>query len=510
MLAAATIACERMGVHYSRVPRVVLRRCDDYDPLRIRALIRESMEELGLRPRGRTMVKPNCVIAHDVFFPHAYTRSEFLDGLLGALRDRGDDISELWVGERCGITIPTRFAFATAHYFPVLKKHRAKPKLFDEMPQVRRDLFAEGRLRDYIYIPEAVDACEWMVDAPKFKAHPWTKVTFNLKNYIGIQDDAHRLIDHDHKLHEKVADLYEVIQPKLCVVDGIVAGAKTMLTPRPHPLGLVIVGDDALATDAVCCQIIGLDPREVLHLSFAEARGWGTLDLSRIEIDGDVTLEQARERARGFELTLDTVDQRYNGKSRLKIYRGPPPDTYDYCWGGCPGALDEAMGIVERIQPNARHEVRPMHLVYGAYEGAIDAKPGERVVFVGDCAKYHGQIGGKEVDVPFLYKDRKLHRPEHVRAADLVAKFVKYFRERWRFRGQQVVRVSGCTVSVAENVLYLAGIGGTKNPYFDPRMLFRFAYHYVVQKLMRFLAERRGPASPARPAVSPASGRGER
>ncbi len=450
------------------------------------------------------MVKPNCVIAHPLFFPHAFTRSEFLDGLLGALRARGDDITDLWVGERCGITIPTRFAFSQAGYGPVLKRHGAKAKYFDEMPQVRRNLFAKGRLRDYIYIPEAVAACEWMVNAPKFKAHPWTKVTFNLKNYIGIQDDAHRLIDHDHHLHTKVADLFEVIQPKLCVLDGITAGAKTMLTPRPHPLGLIIIGDDAVATDVVCCKIVGLEAADVDHIRIAALRGWGSLQLDDVHIDGDVSIEEAEGRARGFELSLHKIDKAYNGKSRLKIYLGPPPDTYDYCWGGCPGALDEAVGIIERIQPEVRQQLKPLHLVYGAYEGDIPAAPGERVIFVGDCACYQGEVGGRRVEVPYLYKERHLQRPERARAADVIAKFIKYYRERWQHRGQQVVRVRGCTVSVAENTLYLAGLGGAKNPYFDPRMFVRFTYHYLVQKLFRLFAGMRRPLPAALAAPPPA------
>ncbi len=479
---------------YSKVPRVLLRRCDEYDPDRIRGMIAESMQQLGIVPRGRTLVKPNCVIAHEVFFPHAFTRPELLDGLLGALRQRGDEMTELSVGERCGITIPTRFAFAQAKYLPVLKRHGAAPRYFDEERQVRRTLHAQGRLRDYVYVPESIARTEFFVDVPKFKAHPWTKVTFNLKNYIGIQDDAHRLIDHDHHLHTKIADLYEVVQPKLCVVDGIIAGAKTMLTPRPHPLGLIVVGDDAVATDAVCCAIIGVDPRSVDHLRITAGRGHGTLDLSQIAIDGDVTLEQAQARGAGFELSLDKIDKTYNSRSRLKVYLGPPPDTYDYCWGGCPGALDEAMGVVERLQPEARHEVRPMHLVYGAYAGAIEAQPGEPVVFVGDCARYQGSVHGQQVDIPYLYTERGRIVPERVRAQDLIAKIWKHVRERLAHRGKPYLRLRGCPGSVAENVLLLASLGGTRNPYLDSRMGLRYLYYSLLQKLMRAVAQLRPPA----------------
>src|SRR5690242_3831955 len=93
-------------------PRVIIRHCARYDPQRIREIVREGLTELGLRPSGRTLVKPNLVAAGELF-PHAHTRPEFAEGLLWALKDVADDaLVELAVGERCGITLPTRLAFA--------------------------------------------------------------------------------------------------------------------------------------------------------------------------------------------------------------------------------------------------------------------------------------------------------------------------------------------------------------------------------------------------------------
>jgi uncharacterized protein (DUF362 family) len=451
------------------------------------------MDELGLKPRGRTLVKPNTVISHDLFFPHSYTRPEFLDGLLGAIRQRDDDVTELSVGERCGITIPTRFAFANAHYRPVLRRHRAAAKYFDEMPQVRRDLFADGRLRDYIYIPEAVAETEWYVSAPKFKAHPWTRVTFNLKLFIGIQDDEHRLIDHDHHLHTKIADLFEVVQPKLCVTDGIIAGARSMLVPEPFELGLVIVSDDAVAADVVSTHIVGLDPNEVDHIRLTAERGWGSTSLDDVELDGDVSLDEAKARAAGFELATKRIDETLNDGSNLTVYNGPPPDTYEYCSGGCPGALQEGLAVIERLQPNVLREIRPIHIVFGAYDGPIEVEGDERVLFIGDCARWKGEIAGEAVEVPYLYQDRETIEPERVHASDLVGKILDYFRQRLRYRGKRVIRITGCTVSVADNVLYMAGLGRTKNPYYDPRLSFGYAWHWMVAKLFRFIGKLRSP-----------------
>src|SRR4029078_11550680 len=102
-------------------PRVIIRDCKTYDVEKIRRIIREGLEELGLEPKGRTLVKPNCVASGDMFM-NAFTRPEFLEGVLLALKDRDrGKVTDLAVGERCGITIPTRSAFEGAGVYPVFQ-----------------------------------------------------------------------------------------------------------------------------------------------------------------------------------------------------------------------------------------------------------------------------------------------------------------------------------------------------------------------------------------------------
>src|SRR5687768_14768722 len=317
-------------------PKVIIRSCRDYDPERIRTIIREGLEELGLRPFGRTLVKPNLVAAGPLF-PYAYTRREFGEGVLRALRDVGGSaMSELAAGERCGITVPTRVAFRESGWDTRLQDIDVKRYCCEEEHQVEIPLAHPQRLRDYLFTPEPIARSDFFVNCPKFKAHPWTTVTFSLKAYIGIQDDRHRLIDHDHRLNEKIADLQYIVQPQLLVIDAITAGEGRMLTPRPFPLKLIILGNNQVAFDAVCCAIIGVDARTVEHIKLAEDRGFGTCDLTKIKITGDVTLEEAKQRAKGFEVGLIRVEKYFQG-SHITAYAGPPPDAErtDYCWGGC-------------------------------------------------------------------------------------------------------------------------------------------------------------------------------
>ena len=469
-------------------PKVIIRHCAEYDPQKIRAIVRDGLRELGLRPTGRTLVKPNLVAAGELF-PHAYTRPEFAEGVLRALKDSADDrMTELAVGERCGITIPTRVAFAESGFDAMIAKvPGVKTYLFDEVQQVEIPLTHPDRLRDYLFTPAPVAAADFFVNIPKFKAHPWTTVTFSIKNYIGIQDDRHRLIDHDHRLNEKIADLQYIIQPQFIAIDAIIAGEGRMLTPQPFALNLIIMGNNQVAFDTVCSAIIGLDARTpVEHIRLAADRGFGTTDLSQIEIVGDVTLEQAKARAKGFKVGLIRVEKYFEG-SHITAYAGPPPESErtDYCWGGCPGAIEEAIEIVRLYDKECDEKMPRMHIVFGAYDGPIDAKPGEKVVFIGDCAKWEGKVGDQLVQIRSVYKDRSTKDPHHAKHDDIYAKMVSVTRKLAQAKNSPTVRLEGCPVSVAEQVLAIVSLGGTKNPYFAPDQVVGFNRGYLTWRAVQ-------------------------
>jgi uncharacterized protein (DUF362 family) len=431
------------------------------------------------------LVKPNPVLPQPQFFPHCFTRSEFMDGLLHAVRDRGEKVDDLVVGERSGLSIPSRKAFSLAGYPPVLRRHRARAEYFDEYPSVPVRLHHPQALRPLIYVARGVTRCDFLVNAAKFKAHTWVKVTFALKNYIGIQDDAHRLIDHDHKLAHKIADLQEVVQPGFIAIDGITAGEYSEINSHPFPLGLIIMGLNPVAVDAVCTHIAGLEPSEVDYIRMTAERGYGPLDLDEIDVTGDVTLGEARARAQGFSLTLDRVDEYMNGRGNLTAYVGPPPDTYDYCSGGCPGALVFATQIVEAFQPDVHRQVRPISFIFGAYQGEIHPREGERILAMGDCAEWSGQIRGQDVEIRSVYVPREQRDPHQAHVKDAVGQILAAVVNVIRQRRQPVMRIRGCPVAVMQYLWYLHLLGRTINPALHPRILPAYAYHYVVHKIVR-------------------------
>lgn len=461
-------------------PTVFLRSCPDYDTAAVRGMVRQALQHLGLRPYGKTLVKPNVVSSGDQF-PHAYTRPEFLEGVLLGLKDEARaDLEELAIGERCGITIPTRYAYKHADYYPMARRVGAKMYHFDEVSQVPIQLTHPGRLRDEIFTPAPVAAADFFVNCPKFKAHPWTTVTFSLKNYIGIQDDRHRLIDHHHRLNEKVADLQYIVQPQFIAIDAITAGEGRMLTPMPFDLGMVIMGNNQVAFDTVCCHIIGIDPMSVEHIRLAHERGFGPVDLDEIDIRGDVTLAEAKQRASGFRSGLIRVEDYFEG-TNISAYGGRPPSdgTADYCWGGCPGALEEAIEIIRQFDSRTDERMPKTHIVFGRRDEPLDIKPGEKVIFMGDCASYTGPLGDKQVEVTSLYRDRSGDDPRLAKEKDVFVAMAQMGAKMRRLKRDEFIHIAGCPVSVAEQLLALIALGKLRSPFYDPKTAPSFVSCYL-------------------------------
>jgi len=472
--------------------KVLLMRCDTYDPDKISGIIKEGMEELGVKPYGRTMLKPNVVIAHKEFFPNAYTRSEFLDGVLKGIKTNSDKISELSVGERSGITIPTRFNFKGAGYIPVLKKHKVKTYYFDEEKQIPVSLKNKDAIRDNIFIPKSITQTDFLINLPKFKAHPWTRMTLALKNYIGIQDDRHRLIDHNQFLEQKIADLQEVVQSRFIAVDAIVAGEKMMLTPDPFPMGVIMMGTNSCAIDTVGCHMVNIDPTSLLHLKHTTDRGYGTMDLNKIEVGGDFPLEELQHKNKDFQFCLEKVDNYFkdNGNLTCTVGKFPEKHSRDYCWGGCPGALQEAIHIYKSSQPSILKEIKKIRYVVGQVEGDLDLKDDERVFFAGDCASYSGKLNGSHVEIPNTYKSAQKVNEKHSKSNDMLKRTYLALKNVILNRRKKYLRAYGCPVSVGDHVHYISSLGNIRNMNFHPKLVFGVNLAYFKMRIKRFLNTR--------------------
>lgn len=469
--------------------KVLIMRCQDYDTDKISRIITNGMTELGVKPSGKILLKPNTVLAHPTLFPHAFTRSEFLDSAISAVKARAENINEIAVGERSGITIPTRFSFKNAGYLKVIKKHKINVHYFDEVKHVPVLLKNPNNLRKQIFIPKPITECDFLINLPKFKAHPWSRLTLSLKNFIGIQDDRHRLVDHNSSLEFKIADLQDVIQPKFIAIDAIISGQETMLTPTPFQMGAIVMGVNSCAVDTVCCHMVNVNPYDVLHLRYSSERGFGPIDLNEIDVSGDFPLAEMQEKTRDYNFLMKRIDDYFNDKSNLTCTVGKFPEAHspDYCWGGCPGALQEAVHIFRDFYPGVDQTMAKVRFVVGKSEDPLNLAKDERIIFAGNCTAWQGKIDGKEIKIEKNYKSHNEVDEKKTKTNDMILKIIQSLWNCLRNKSSRYIHAKGCPLSVAEIVNYLSFVGKIKNPNFDSRVLIPVNIAYLKMRFNRFI-----------------------
>ena len=142
-----------------------------------------------------------------------------------------------------------------------------------------------------IWLPQVVREADIIISMPKMKTHHWAAVTLSLKNCFGCLPGRvygwPKNALHWQGIEPSILDIAGVVRPNYAIVDGITAmeGNGPIDGTAKH-VGLVIVGDDPVATDATTATVMGFDPRRVPYITEA-GRFLGQADLDRIAQRGE-------------------------------------------------------------------------------------------------------------------------------------------------------------------------------------------------------------------------------
>lgn len=160
-----------------------------------------------------------------------------------------------------------------------------------------------------------------LINVPKLKTHNLGITTLCLKNLMGTVNvfDRHfcgqawqELKDErgdtpardaglsrdlhakwQHGLARRLADLGQVVQPQINIVEGIVGRDGTgFQNGTNHALGLAIAGVNMVAVDSITSYLMGYDPQALIYLQVAASVGLGTNDVRELSVyvvhDGDI------------------------------------------------------------------------------------------------------------------------------------------------------------------------------------------------------------------------------
>jgi predicted dehydrogenase/uncharacterized protein (DUF362 family) len=166
-------------------------------------------------------------------------------------------------------------------------------------------------------IPKTMLKADFSVNLPKFKTNDMVYLSIAMKNMFGIVANKKRSRLHKN-LTEVLVYLNQLLRQDLIVVDGIVAMEGIgPIRGSPVQLGLIISGSNPVTVDAVCCNIMGINPYAVQPLWKAYKAGVGEINIENIEVTGEA-IDNVKMRFRIPSLTPQNILTAL--KTSVKVY----------------------------------------------------------------------------------------------------------------------------------------------------------------------------------------------
>jgi uncharacterized protein (DUF362 family)/ferredoxin-like protein FixX len=140
----------------------------------------------------------------------------------------------------------------------------------------------KGRTFKHIEIDQAIYEADVIINLPKWKTHAQMLLTLGVKNLFGCIPGPRKALWHlkageDHKLFAQVlVDLYQMIQPSLTILDGIVGmDGNGPGSGDPIPLELILASRDPFCLDQIVCDLLGISRDSLLTNRVAFEQGLG-------------------------------------------------------------------------------------------------------------------------------------------------------------------------------------------------------------------------------------------
>jgi uncharacterized protein (DUF362 family) len=130
-----------------------------------------------------------------------------------------------------------------------------------------------------------------VISLPKLKTHTFMLYTGAVKNLFGAlpgkwKNLAHELAQEPGKFANLLLDIYLAVNPKLAIMDGILAmEGNGPSAGKPKWTNLILASQNCLALDFVACQIIGYNPFGIYVIREAIKRK--LLAFEKIEVVGE-------------------------------------------------------------------------------------------------------------------------------------------------------------------------------------------------------------------------------
>jgi uncharacterized protein (DUF362 family)/Pyruvate/2-oxoacid:ferredoxin oxidoreductase delta subunit len=270
--------------------KVALVRCESYDDGAVDKAVAKGIDLLGgisqfVKSGEKIVLKPNILIGSD---PEkcVITHPAIFKAVGKQIQKAGVDILYGDSSAFGGCSLNMRMS----GYLEAGNKLEFKMADFDKGRKVSHP---EGMLIKSFVIANGVLDADGLVNLPKLKSHPLTRLTGAVKNLFGcvpglLKGQFHSRLPDPYDFSAMLVDISTLIKPRLCIMDGIMAmEGNGPRNGKLKKLNVVLFSRDPIALDATACRIIGLNPAIVPTSLQGESAGLGTYHNDDIEILGD-------------------------------------------------------------------------------------------------------------------------------------------------------------------------------------------------------------------------------
>jgi len=252
-------------------------------------IIRRGIHLFKLDLKGKRIVlKPNLV----EFDPNGVinTHPAVIEAAIGSFRSLG--AREVVVAEGPGHRRDSEYLLTASGIYDVINEHRVRYVDLNT-DDVRRTKLRSSftNLRE-LYLPETLFNADLLVSMPKLKTHHWAGVTLSLKNMFGVVPGSvygwPKNALHWAGIHGSILDINSSLPiPQFAIVDGVVGmEGNGPLQGQAKQSGVLILGDDLVAVDAIAARLMTIEPRKIEYLEIAD-RFLGNISHERIELVGE-------------------------------------------------------------------------------------------------------------------------------------------------------------------------------------------------------------------------------
>lgn len=277
--------------------QVAVTGCPDYEAETLAAAIRQGWRYS--RPpdvRGkRVVLKPNMVDVSDTRPIH--TDPRLLDALVAHLSGLG--AREIVLAEGTSHNRDSEDLFRRAGYEALARRRsiRLVDLNYDDLIPVKC-VDPGATLLKEMALPRTIVTADVLISVPKMKTHKLAGITLSLKNVFGVLPGTvygwPKNTLHWNGIPLSICEINGTIKTHYSVVDAVVGmEGHGPIMGTAKRVGVLVMGDNALAVDATASRIMGVDPARVDYLALAHRTRLGSLRQEDIAIAG-VPAERAR------------------------------------------------------------------------------------------------------------------------------------------------------------------------------------------------------------------------